>query len=119
MTADIIDFPIKGGSIMSPPLDPGQFFAELEKIGEDEVRLRLAHGHVYGSDKVPFVEEWLRRKDQDHKEASNREQIEIAREATAAARAAARAALSAANTAKIMAIIAAISITISVIIRFL
>ena len=42
-----------------------EFWAELEALGEDEVRLKLArsfYGHP-GGDKHGAVEEWLRRKD--------------------------------------------------------
>ena len=100
---------------MSPPVDPDEFFAELEEIGEDEVRKRFATGRIYDHGKSPLVEEWLRRKDQEREDSLNREQIEIAREAATSARDAARAARSAVNTAKIVAIIAAIAIILSII----
>ena len=102
MTAEIIDFGEHTGRTRQPgpQLDPVEFYAELEKIGEDEVQTRLALAHVYGPDKVPLVVVWLRRKDQDRNEASNREQIEIAREAASAASKAARAAESSADSAR-------------------
>ncbi len=106
---------------MSPPLDPDEFFAELEETGEDEVRTRLATQRIYGSDKRPLVEEWLRQRESSRKEAFNREQAEIARDAAAATWEAARAAKSAADAArlalrrKIALVIVAILIIVSAI----
>ena len=42
--------------------DPEPFFAKLEKAGEEVARTALAQGR-YARDKIPLVEEWLRRKD--------------------------------------------------------
>ncbi len=101
--------------------DPDEFFAELEEIGEDEVRTRLATQRIYGSDKRPLVEEWLRQRESSRKEAFNREQAEIARDAAAATWEAARAAKSAADAArlalrrKIALVIVAILIIVSAI----
>ncbi len=97
-----------------------QLWAELEEIGEDKVRTRLAT-NVYGhaGNKRVLVEEWLRRKDQARKDSSNREQIAIARAAAAAAWDATGAARSAAKTAKIALTIAVISIIVSIISLFL
>ena len=100
---------------MSPPLTPDEFFAELEKTGEHQVRAQFVTASVYGSSERDLAEEWLRRKDQERKDSFNREQLEIARDAADAARDAARAAKTAANTAKIALVIAAISIIISII----
>ena len=83
-----------------PPIDPDQFFAELEELGEDEARKRLASERIYGGDKRPLVVEWLRQKDQKREDSSSREQIAIAREAAAAARDSADAARDAADEAK-------------------
>ena len=85
---------------MSPPIDIDEFYAGLEKEGEDQVRKNLATERIYGSDKRPRVEEWLRRKDQDREDSRNREEIEIARDAAASARDAADAARDAADTAR-------------------
>ena len=96
---------------MSPPLDPGAFFAELEKIGEGKVRTRLATGRIYGDKKRPLVEEWLRRKDQEREDSLKPEEIDTARVA--------RAAKIAANTTKIALAIVAIFIIILIINLFL
>ncbi len=107
---------------MSPPLDPDEFFAELEETGEDEVRTRLATQRIYGNDKRPLVEEWLRQRESSRKEAFNREQAEVARDAAAAtweaAQAAKKSAADAARLAlrrKIALVIVAILIIVSAI----
>ena len=87
--------------------------------GEDVVRTQFATKSVYGLEKQPLVELWLRLKIQGRKDSLNSEHIELARDATAAAWDAARAAKTAANTAKIALVIAAISIIISTINLFL
>ncbi len=84
---------------MSPPLVPDEVYAELDEIGEDEVRTRLAR-RIYGGSREPLVEEWLRRKEQERNDSSEREQIAIAREAAAAARDSADAARDSAAEAK-------------------
>ncbi len=84
---------------MSPPLDPDEFFAKLEETGEDVVRAHLAQ-RIYGGSREPLVEEWLRRKEQERNDSSEREQIAIAREAAAAARDSADAARDSAAEAK-------------------
>jgi hypothetical protein len=78
-----------------------QFWAELEGLGEQEVRIRLAK-QVFGTvgDKKAVVEEWLRHKERSREAASNAEQTEIARSAKDAAWAAAEAARDAATQAK-------------------
>lgn len=78
-------------------IDPDQFFAELEALGEDEVRKNLASEQVYGAAKRSLATEWVRRKDQEHADALNREQIAVARSAAEAAR---EAATSARDTAR-------------------
>jgi len=84
-----------------------EFFQDLERLGEQEVRIRLRNGN-YGDWKKGVVEEWLRQRDQERADAeserisaSNREQIIIARSAKNAAWAAAIAAIIAAICAVI------------------
>jgi hypothetical protein len=74
-----------------------QFWSELEAVGEDEVRTRLA-AKIYGeaNHKAPLAREWLRRKDQERSDLSTSEQTRIARSAKNAAWAAAIAAIIAA-----------------------
>lgn len=96
-------------------LNRDQFWAELDELGEDEVRGRFASERVYDSGKRPLVQEWLRRKDQERKDALNREQIEIARDAAASARDAADSARAAANEAQAANKIAKIAIAIAAI----
>lgn len=98
-----------------PPVDPNKFFAELEKLGEDEARKRLASKAVYGGDKAALVEEWLRRKDQERSDAVKREEISVARAAADAARDAAHEARTANKTARIAIAIAAIAVIVSII----
>lgn len=73
-------------------------WAEFDKIGEEAVRERITL-RIYSGDALHFTEEWLRRKETarqsslaERKEASSREQINIARSAKNAAWAAAIAA---------------------------
>ena len=68
------------------PYTKEQFWAELEQLGEDAVRIRIIT-KVYGdaSDKRSLAEEWLRHKDRLRIDASNVEQIRIARSAKNAA----------------------------------
>jgi hypothetical protein len=47
-----------------PLADPDELWPELEVLGEDEVRRRLAL-QTYGHTKLPAVLEWLRRKEQE------------------------------------------------------
>ena len=53
------------------------FFAELEKQGEDQVREGIAVG-IYSAAKTRLAEEWLRRKDQERSErrASHKKTME-------------------------------------------
>ena len=104
---------------MSPPPDDDEFDAEFEKTGEDEVHKRLVTGRIYHGNKRLLAKDWLQRKDQERKDSLNSEQIEIARDAAAAAWEAARAAQNAAKTAKIAVAIAAIVMIISAIGLFL
>jgi hypothetical protein len=53
--------------------DPSAFWAELDGLGEDAVRARLAR-EVFGPRRVPLVQEWLRRIE------STREQNRLAEE---------------------------------------
>ncbi|PKP68607.1 MAG: hypothetical protein CVT83_05150 [Alphaproteobacteria bacterium HGW-Alphaproteobacteria-5] len=72
-----------------------QFWAELETLGEDAVRVKVA---VKGYDDVRrgLAEEWLRLRESARNEASSLEQARIARSAKNAAWAAAIAAIIAA-----------------------
>ena len=115
--------------------------AQLEELGEPEVRVRLAHGSWSGRRKA-FVEEWLRSKDEgrtssaaakrDDREAESLSMVKdanriasealsiakdanrIASEQAASANAAAAAAFSQARWAKWAAIIATIAALIAV-----
>ena len=110
------------------------FWAELETLGEESVRVRIMTGaYAPKSAKRQLAEEWIRKKDQERaddlearKLASQSEQIDIARDAKDAAWAAADAARDAAREAKkaniiaTLALIAAIpAIAISLIALFL
>jgi hypothetical protein len=98
-----------------PLIDPETFFAELEAAGEIAIRNRLATNAIYGGDKKPLVEEWLRRKDQERADAFNAEQLAVARADAAAARDAADAARDAAREAKTANRIAKAAIVIAII----
>jgi hypothetical protein len=89
-------------------------FAKLELEGEDSVRKKLASERVYGAFKRELVVEWLRRKDQDREESSNREHMEIARSAAAAARDTALEARKANRIATAAIIIAIASMAVSI-----
>jgi hypothetical protein len=74
---------------MTIPADT--LWPELEAIGEDTVRKYLAQGS-YGHNKVPLVNEWLLRKDEERKlvssskrDAREEETLAIAREANSIA----------------------------------
>lgn len=86
--------------------DP-EVWAKYDAIGEDEVRKRIVSKN-YAGQNLALAQEWLRRKDQERaevessrKDASNREQINIARSAKNAAWIAAIAAIVAAIAAVI------------------
>jgi hypothetical protein len=78
-----------------------ELFAELEALGEAEVRIGVAK-HIYGNAtrKRLLVDEWLRSKERTRAEASASEEIEIARSAKDAAWEAAEAASRAATAAE-------------------
>jgi len=79
-----------------------KFWAELDDLGEEEVRDRIVTGRYgAGNKKLQLAREWLRRRETERIEASNREQIRIARSAKNAAWAAAMAAIIAAVCAVI------------------
>ena len=87
------------------------FYDGFERDGEDAVRHNLALGR-YGEERRRLAQEWIRRKEATRADASNSEQIEIARSAKEAAWEAARAANIANTIAKaalVIAIIAAIT----------
>lgn len=91
-----------------------QFFAELEKTGEDVVRTRVATRTVYGAGnkKHQLAEEWLRRKDQERRDAIDAENLSIAKAARDAALDAAKAARHANRIATIALIVATLAIAI-------
>ena len=79
-----------------------QFFAELDSLGEDDVRTRVVVGHYgRGNKKLQLAEEWLRLREQSRIDESNREQRKTARSAKNAAWVAAIAAIIAAIAAVI------------------
>ena len=80
-------------------------FADFERDGEDVIRKNLA-ASLYQERKAKLAREWLYRKERERNNASNAEQIRIARSAKNAAWAAAIAAI-------IAAICAAVAIAIS------
>ena len=47
-----------------PIPDPDKIWPDLEQSGVDEVRKKLAMG-AYAKYKIPVIEEWLRRKEED------------------------------------------------------
>lgn len=85
-----------------------EFWAELEEAGEEEVRARVNTGrYTSGNKKRELAQQWLDKKvheraelSERRKEASQSEQIEIARSAKDAAWSAAEAARSAAAEAR-------------------
>jgi hypothetical protein len=80
-----------------------RLWEEAEKLGEDEIRLRLV-GHVYGEQTKPYIEEWLRRKERSRSEERKRldesSQAEMAEATSRAAMAAERAAAAAEEQAR-------------------
>ena len=83
------------------------FWAELDGLGEEEVRTRVSVGTYSSANKKrELAQQWLERNSQERSERSNSEQMRIARSAKNAAWAAAIA-------ATIAAICATISIVIS------
>jgi len=85
-----------------PERTKDEFFAELEDLGEPEVKARFTQGH-FGSQKWRWVKAWLVIKDQERIDESNQT---------------ARSAKNAAWIAAIAAIIAAISAIISFLINW-
>ncbi|MEX0954612.1 MAG: hypothetical protein WDZ83_05300 [Rhizobiaceae bacterium] len=83
------------------------FWAELDKLGEDEVRTRVVTKRFgQAQQKMALAQAWLQERDRSRMDASNSEQIRIARSAKNAAWAAVIA-------ATIAAICAIISIAVS------
>jgi hypothetical protein len=95
-----------------------QFFAKLEEIGEPIVRLNIAAG-IYNQTRLQLAQEWVARRDRARMEASQAEEMTIARSANEAAWAAARAAQSAKTRATAALVIATISIIATVVIAHL
>jgi hypothetical protein len=84
-----------------------KFEKSLERLGEDEVRLRLATGTIRGEQNVPLAFEWLRRKEEARARASEQEGMSIARNATHAAK-------KSADRAKTANIVSAIAVGVAV-----
>lgn len=106
-------------------LDKDKFFAELDALGEQAVREKLAQG-IYRKEKHPLIHEWLRKFEASRSEEilSRKEEREleankIARSALSEAREANRFARHARLIAIIATIISAIAIIISVILNIL
>ena len=55
--------------------NPNAFEAELERAGENVVRLKLAKG-IYGAGKRPIVEAWLRKLDVEKQARGRKEEAE-------------------------------------------
>jgi hypothetical protein len=92
---------------------------QLDELGEDEIRLRLKAGNVYGKWKAAYLESELERRARARNDSSQTEQIEIARSAKDAAWAAATAAREAnrhARSANAIAITALIVATAAIIV---
>lgn len=90
------------------PFTKDSFWAELDRLGEDEVRNRLiANRYGLGQQKKPLAQAWLQERERSRADASSLEQMRIARSAKNAAWAAA-----------IAAIIAAIAAIVSIAISF-
>lgn len=89
-----------------------QFWAELDELGEEQVRVNLDVTKIYGDvgSKRALALEWLRRRDQSRSETSNREQMRIARSAKNAAWIAAIAAIVAAIIAAVAAVMSYLSL---------
>lgn len=95
------------------------FYKELEEAGEQAVRDKRA-ANLFASKKLGQIDEWLKRKDQDRRDLSQSEQIEIARSAKDAAWEAARAAKTANTRATIalaIAIVSAIAVIIDILVK--
>ncbi len=88
--------------------DDPEFIAELEKAGEDVVRLRMEQ-KLYSAGRRVAVSNWLGKKDSKRNSASD----EIARRAVAAAESQAKEARDANVTARIALCVAAIATVIS------
>jgi hypothetical protein len=76
---------------MTAGKDERDFMAELDGIGEDQVRQNIAMG-VYGTGKRRLTELWLERKNRERADSQRAEDIEVARRASEAAERAASAA---------------------------
>jgi len=94
-----------------------EFWAKLDALGEDAVTLNIDR-QIYGpnSEKRVLAKDWLRRKAQERSDASQAEQIAIARSAAEAAWEAAREAKSANTIAKLALAAATIAIAVSIIV---
>jgi hypothetical protein len=84
---------LRGVPIVSETWTKEQFWSELDKIGESEVRLRLAtKQYSDANERGPLAQEWLRQRELDaaaafdlNRESTIAEQIRIARSEKSAA----------------------------------
>lgn len=65
-------------------IDAEELIRRLEEVGENEVRKRLA-SNIYGPEKKPIVEEWLKSKERKREQERFGETLLIARSAKHAA----------------------------------
>lgn len=65
-------------------MDVTEFWEKLEHEGESTVRRRLAEG-VYGAQKRPLVEEWLKKKDFERNIDRHQDLFKVAKSAKHAA----------------------------------
>lgn len=91
-----------------------ELIRQLDELGEDEIRHRLKAGTVYGKWKAAYLSSELEMRDRARSDASQSEQIAIARSAKDAAWAAAEAARDANKHAKRANAIATIAIVIAI-----
>jgi len=73
-------------------MDKDEFWAELDALGEEQVRENIGLG-LYREKKEKFAKEWLRKKDQERlderersNDATNRESLDTAKSALTATR---------------------------------
>ena len=93
--------------------DHDLYYGDFERDGEAKVRTYLATG-AYRPQKAALAQEWLDRLESSRRDASQAEQISIARSAKDAAWEAAREASTANKIAKVAAVIAAIALIVAI-----
>ncbi len=109
---------IGSGIVAITPEQQEGFFAELAKMGKERVRWSLEHNQISPAAFISVAWDWLSKQEAEEKrrqEASNSEQIEIARRASEAAERQASAAERANTRATIALVIAIISMIVSAI----